>query len=165
MQHAKNSLVLALCFAEIEIKQVFLKNASRNKLKASVEVGTGMWPTPHSTKGSTSVYCYVSEYIQELLSYYMKHNFKWNVFLEVNWRDFWTQWCQLGCVCWHVTMSQQTGICSPCCLQTLQRMEGYQERQAALGKHGNLRRSLTKHPNLIPRAVHLEKQRSPTPAQ
>lgn len=31
--------------------------------------------TTLSTKGSTSVYCYVSECFQEL-SYYMKHNFK-----------------------------------------------------------------------------------------
>lgn len=48
VQHAKNSLVLALFFAEIEIKQVFLKNASRNKLKASGAPGTGMWPSAYN---------------------------------------------------------------------------------------------------------------------
>lgn len=175
VQHAKNSLVLALFFAEIEIKQVFLKNASRNKLKASGEPGIGMWPNVYDLQHHT-LYQGLCQCLP--LGVWMlsgSASITWstisNEMFSLKWTEgmihfycFWTQWCQLGCVCWHVMMSEQPGICWPCCLQTLWRTKGCQERQGSPREAWKLRRrSLTKRLDLDPGAALRETKEKPHP--
>lgn len=122
--------------------------------------------TTLSTKGSTNVYCYVFESFQErkskLISYYTKHNFKWNVFLEVNWEYdpflFLDTIVSFGLV--YADVSQQPWICtaysSAHCRCYGGRRGGRRDR-TALQEHARTlgRRSLTNKSDLIPGAAHI----------
>lgn len=163
------------CFLQkSKSNKFFLKNASGNKLKASATPGTGLWPSAYNLQRYLLPRALPVFTVTCLNAFRSCLVITWstisNEMFSLKWTEgvihshcFWTQWCQLGCVCWHVTATRDLLALLPA---DTGGQRGVRRDQAALGKPGSLGEGLWQSVQTWFLGLPSEKQRrSPTPAQ